>query len=59
MVTGAKAPKLISKKILKFLKKGCVLVDIAIDQGGCFETSKPTTHENPVFKVDDVLPGPP
>ena len=55
LVAGAKAPKLISKKLLKSLKKGCVLVDIAIDQGGCFETSKPTTHENPVFKIDNVL----
>jgi len=55
LVAGAKAPKLISKGLLKSLKKGCVLVDIAIDQGGCFETSKPTTHENPVFKIDNVL----
>jgi len=55
LVVGRKAPKLISRNLLKSLKKGCVLVDIAIDQGGCFETSKPTTHENPVFKVDDVL----
>ena len=55
LVAGAKAPKLITKDLLKSLKKGCVLVDIAIDQGGCFETSKPTTHENPVYMVDDVL----
>ena len=55
LVAGAKAPKLITKNLLKSLKKGCVLVDIAIDQGGCFETSKPTTHENPVYMVDNVL----
>ena len=55
LIPGAKAPKLIKKKSLKFLKKGCVLVDIAIDQGGCFETSKPTTHENPTFIIDGVV----
>ena len=55
LIPGAKAPKLISKKLLKSLKKGCVLVDIAIDQGGCFETSKPTTHQDPVYKIDDIL----
>ena len=41
--------------MLKDLKKGCVLVDIAIDQGGCFETSKPTTHQNPTYVVDGIL----
>ena len=55
LIAGAKTPKLISRKLLKSLKKGCVLVDIAIDQGGCFETSKPTTHQNPVFEIDGVL----
>ncbi|MEC7877396.1 MAG: alanine dehydrogenase, partial [Bacteroidota bacterium] len=55
LIAGAKAPKLISRKLLKSLKKGCVLVDIAIDQGGCFETSTPTTHQNPVFEIDGVL----
>jgi alanine dehydrogenase len=55
LIPGAKAPKLISKSLLKKLKPGCVLVDIAIDQGGCFETSTPTTHENPVFTIDNVL----
>ena len=55
LIPGAKAPKLITKKTLKFLKKGCVLVDIAIDQGGCFETSKPTTHENPTYIIDGVV----
>ena len=55
LIPGAKAPKLLTKDSLKSLKNRCVLVDIAIDQGGCFETSKPTTHENPVYVVDDVL----
>ena len=55
LIPGAKAPKLITKNSLKFLKKGCVLVDIAIDQGGCFETSRPTTHENPTYIIDGVV----
>ena len=55
LIAGAKAPKLIKKRLLKKLKHGCVIVDIAIDQGGCFETSTPTTHENPVFTVDNVV----
>ncbi|MDX1637900.1 MAG: alanine dehydrogenase [Balneolaceae bacterium] len=52
---GAKAPHLITREMLKVMKPGAVLVDVAIDQGGCFETSKPTTHEVPTFLVDDVL----
>ena len=55
LIAGAKAPKLISKNLLKKLKPGCVMVDIAIDQGGCFETSVPTTHENPVYTIDNVV----
>ncbi len=55
LLPGAKAPKLISRDMLKTLKKGAVLVDVAIDQGGCFETSRPTTHDHPVFKVDGIL----
>ena len=55
LIAGAKAPKLISKKLLKSLKPGCVMVDIAIDQGGCFETSSPTTHQNPTYVIDDVV----
>ncbi len=55
LIAGAKAPKLISKKLLKSLKNGCVMVDIAIDQGGCFETSSPTTHQNPIFIIDNVV----
>ncbi|MDZ7694500.1 MAG: alanine dehydrogenase [Balneolaceae bacterium] len=52
---GAKAPHLITKEMLRVMKPGSVLVDVAIDQGGCFETSKPTTHDAPTFVVDDVL----
>lgn len=55
LIAGAKAPKLITKDMLKIMKKGSVLVDVSIDQGGCFETSMPTTHTNPTFVVDDIL----
>ena len=55
LITGAKAPKLITKDMLKTMKAGSVLVDVAIDQGGCFETSRPTTHDNPVFTIDGVV----
>lgn len=52
---GAKAPHLITRKMLSLLKPGSVLVDVAIDQGGCFETSKPTTHDKPVYEVDGIV----
>jgi alanine dehydrogenase len=55
LIPGAKAPKLITREMLKTMKPGSVLVDVAIDQGGCFETSKPTTHGNPIFTVDGVV----
>lgn len=55
LIPGAKAPKLISREMIKTMKKGAVLVDVAIDQGGCFETSRPTTHDNPCFIIDDVV----
>ena len=55
LVAGAAAPKLISKELLKKMKKHSVIIDIAIDQGGCFETSKPTTHENPTFIENNVI----
>ena len=55
LVTGAAAPKLIRREDLKLMKPGAVLVDVAIDQGGCFETSKATTHENPTFMVDGII----
>lgn len=55
LVPGAKAPKLISRDMLRVMKPGSVFVDIAIDQGGCAETSKPTTHEEPTYVVEDVI----
>jgi alanine dehydrogenase len=55
LLPGAKAPRLITKEQLKTMKKGSVLVDVAIDQGGCFETSKATTHSDPIFTVDGVV----
>ena len=55
LLPGAKAPNLITKDMLKNLSKGTVLVDVAVDQGGCFETTKPTTHNSPTYLIDDVL----
>jgi len=55
LVPGAAAPKLISREMLGLMKKGSVLVDVAIDQGGCFETSKATTHEKPSYIVDGII----
>ena len=55
LVHGAKAPKLGTREMLKGMKKGTVLVDVAIDQGGCFESSRPTTHSDPTFEVDGIL----
>jgi alanine dehydrogenase len=55
LVPGAKAPKLISNELVSRMKQGAVLVDISIDQGGCFEDSHPTTHANPTYKVHDTL----
>ncbi len=55
LIPGARAPHLITKDMLKLMKKGTVLVDVSIDQGGCFETSYPTTHKDPVFEVDGIL----
>jgi len=55
LVHGAKAPKLVTREMLKTMKKGAVLVDVAIDQGGCFETSRPTTHTTPTYEVDGIL----
>jgi len=54
-ITGEKAPHLITRQMLSLCKKGAVLVDVAIDQGGCIETSRPTTHDDPVFEVDGVI----
>lgn len=52
---GAKAPHLVTREMLKLMRPGTVVVDVAIDQGGCFETSKPTTHDNPIYIVDDIV----
>lgn len=55
LVPGAAAPKLVTRDMLKTMKRGSVLVDIAIDQGGCFETSRATTHQDPVYEVDGII----
>jgi len=55
LIPGAKAPKLVTRDMLKIMKKGSVLVDVAIDQGGCFETSKATTHKDPVYTIDGII----
>jgi alanine dehydrogenase len=55
LVPGAAAPKLVTREMLKTMKRGSVLVDIAIDQGGCFETSHATTHADPVFEIDGII----
>jgi len=55
LLPGRSAPKLISRGMLGLMKKGAVIVDVAIDQGGCVETSRPTTHSDPVFEVDGIL----
>ena len=55
LIPGAAAPRLVTKDMIKQMKKGSVVVDVAIDQGGCFETSKPTTHADPTYIVDDVV----
>jgi len=55
LIPGAEAPKLVTKNMLKLMKRGSVIVDVAIDQGGCVETSKPTTHGDPTYIVDDVV----
>ncbi len=55
LIPGDKAPRLITRDMLKLMQPGTVLVDVAIDQGGCFETSKPTTHSDPVYTVDGIV----
>ena len=55
LIPGAVAPKLITREMLGYMKKGSVIVDVAIDQGGCFETSKPTTHDDPIYEVDGII----
>jgi len=55
LIPGASAPRLVTRKMLKHMKPGSVLVDVAIDQGGCFETSRPTTHADPTYVVDGII----
>ncbi len=55
LIPGAAAPKLVTRDMLKLMKPGAVIVDVAVDQGGCFETTRPTTHSDPVFEVDGVV----
>ncbi|MFN8346656.1 MAG: alanine dehydrogenase [Spirosomataceae bacterium] len=55
LIPGAKAPHLITRDMLKSMRKGTVLVDVAVDQGGCIETCKPTTHENPIYEIDGIV----
>jgi alanine dehydrogenase len=55
LIPGAKAPKLVTRDMLKLMRPGTLLVDVAIDQGGCFETSTPTTHTNPTYTIDGII----
>ncbi len=55
LIPGAKAPKLVTKEMLKLMHPGSVIVDVAVDQGGCVETCHPTTHDNPTFEVDGII----
>ena len=55
LIPGARAPKLVTRDMLKLMKKGAVIVDVAIDQGGCVETSRPTTHSDPIYNVDGIV----
>jgi alanine dehydrogenase len=55
LLKGAKAPNLITRDMLKEMRPGTVIVDVAVDQGGCVETTRPTTHEDPVYIIDDVV----
>jgi len=55
LLVGAKAPNLVSRNMLNLMQKGSVIVDVAVDQGGCVETCKPTTHENPTYEVDGII----
>ena len=55
LIPGAKAPKLVTRKMVSSMEKGSVIVDVAVDQGGCIETAHPTTHKNPTFQIDGVI----
>jgi len=55
LIVGARAPKLVTRDMLNIMDKGSVIVDVSVDQGGCIETCKPTTHEDPIYVVDDII----
>jgi alanine dehydrogenase len=55
LIPGATAPRLVTRDMLKLMKKGTVIVDVAIDQGGCVETARPTTHDDPIYEVDGII----
>ncbi len=55
LIPGGKTPLLIKREMLKTMKKGAVIIDVSVDQGGCFETSRPTTHDNPIYEVDGIV----
>ncbi|UCF92546.1 MAG: alanine dehydrogenase [Desulfobacterales bacterium] len=55
LIPGAMAPKLVTREMLSYMKKGSVIVDVAIDQGGCVETARPTTHDDPIYEVDGII----
>jgi alanine dehydrogenase len=55
LIPGAAAPRLVTREMLKYMKKGSVIVDVAIDQGGCIETARPTTHDDPIYEVDGII----
>ena len=55
LIPGRSAPKLVTRAMLGEMKRGAVVVDVAVDQGGCFETTRPTTHSDPVYEVDGIL----
>jgi alanine dehydrogenase len=55
LVTGARAPKLVTKELISKMEKGSVVVDVAVDQGGCIETCRPTSHDHPTYEVDGVV----
>jgi alanine dehydrogenase len=55
LIPGRSAPKLVTREMLSEMKKGAVAVDVAVDQGGCFETTRATTHSDPIYEVDDVI----
>jgi len=55
LIPGAVAPKLVTRDMLQLMRKGSVIVDVAIDQGGCVETAKPTTHDDPIYEVDGII----